>query len=160
MKYPPSIDIAWEELPKDPKERHEFFVDVFGKLLFWALNEAQDDVEALVEAKELREKLGRLAREPFELAAGKLAEEERKIAYKLVNEALCCFARRLLAVLSARGISHRMGQKHAIQFRLVLEVREIEDLGVAAEEVINRGGKKAFSSYWGRWLQLNLTRQP
>jgi uncharacterized protein YijF (DUF1287 family) len=46
----------------------------------------------------------------------------------------------------------KLGPEHAVVFRLVAEVRDIEHMEIAIEEVVNRDGKKAFASYWGRWL--------
>jgi hypothetical protein len=62
-----------------------------------------------------------------------------------------------LNVLTAQGISHPLGEQHAIRFRLVLEICEKFEMKVVAEEMINRNGEKSFSDYWGRWLNQNST---
>ena len=152
MNYPPPIETALADLPNDPKKRHDILVDIFGKYLLWAMNEALSRSDELVEMAEAREKLGRLFRQPYETAANLLSTEQRKAAAAVNRQTLSNFIQLLLGLFTAEGISHRLGQHHAIKFRLVMEICEIESMDVILEEVINRGGAKAFASYWGRWL--------
>jgi hypothetical protein len=155
MKYPPSIETSVEDLPNDPKARHQFLVDVFGRYLFWAMDESSNLVKSRVESKEARDQLERARRETYEKAANALTPEQQGMALALAREAVQILAKQFLAILEAHGISHRLGQEHAIRFRLIMEICETADMKVVFEEVINRGGEKAFASYWGRWLHQN-----
>jgi hypothetical protein len=155
MNIPPVIDRAYSDLPADPTERHRFLSDAFGKYLLWAMQKSEEDVKRLVESEPDREKMGRVPAQPFKRAAEALNHEQKQVTYALTREALALFARRLLGILTAQGVSHRLGTSHAIQFRLVLEIRDVENLDLIDEEVINRGGDRAFFTQWGRWLRQN-----
>jgi len=45
-----------------------------------------------------------------------------------------------------------MGDRHAVRFQLDMEIFDVESLEVVDRETINRGGKRFFADYWGRWL--------
>jgi len=66
--------------------------------------------------------------------------------------------KKLLLILAVQGITFRLGESHAIQFRLIAEVRDVENMNVVLEETINRGGERAFQNYWGRWLNQHSQR--
>ena len=55
MIYPPPIETVLTDLPNDPKDRHEVLVDIFGKYLLWAMNEALSRSNEMVESAEARE---------------------------------------------------------------------------------------------------------
>ena len=152
MEYPPPIETSFLALPQEASERHEFFVDIFGRYLFWALEKACERTEQLIKSDETRAKLGRVFQKPYLDAATQLSPEQQEIAIRLAQEPAQAFAKILLQVFQAQGITHRLGEDHAVRFRLILEVCDVRELTVALEEVINRGGEKAFSDYWGRWL--------
>lgn len=159
MKYPPPIETSLAELPEDPQKRHEFLVDVFGRYVFWAIDKALERSAALVDSPELRAKVGRIFREPYTKAAEQLTKEQQLIALGLAKDTVYSFAKELLGVLTAQGTSHLLGESHAIRFRLFLEICEAYDMNVVFEELINRGGEKAFFDYWGRWLNQHTKRE-
>jgi hypothetical protein len=154
MNRPPPIKTEFESLPKDPQERHEYLVDIFGHYIFWAMREALLKSKALVESSEMRSKLGSVFEKPYSEAA-KLTPEQQKIALELAAQTTESFAKNLLVILGSQGITFQLGKCHALQFRLTSEIRDVENMEIKMEEVINRGGEKAFISYWGRWLNQN-----
>jgi hypothetical protein len=137
------------------KIRHEFLVDAFGKYLFWAMSEAMQTSKVLVESSDERKKLGRVFQKVYTEAAEHLDPVQQKIAFDLAERIMEKFAQNLLLVFQARGITFRLGDEHAIQFRLTAEIHETENLEVVYEDVINRDGRKSFGDYWGHWLRLN-----
>lgn len=157
MNQPPKIETTFKDIPIASQERHEFFVDLFGRYLFWAMHEAMTKSRELVSSPESRVKLGRAFEQPYRNAAD-LAPEQREVAFNLARETMENAVKNILVILGAEGITFRLGEQHAVQFRLTSEVRDIEDLKVQLEEVINRGGERAFASNWGRWLRQNASQ--
>ena len=149
--------MPFENLPHDQSIRHEFLVDVFGRYLFWALKEAVEESKALVETPDARKKLGRVCEKPYSDFATKLNSEQQRIALDFTEQALQTFARGLLVILGAQGITFLLGERHAIQFSLTAEIRDIENMNILFEEEMNRGGRTAFTAYWGHWLNQNLS---
>lgn len=152
MNRPPAIKITLEQLPLNPAERHEVLVDIFGSHLLWAMKEALKNSRTLVESAEARQKLGRIMAAPYAEAASTLKSEDQQIAFRLAEASLQLFARNLLFLLESRGIALKLGDAHAIQYRLTEEICDVENVGVQVEEIINREGKKAFADYLGHWL--------
>ena len=57
-----------------------------------------------------------------------------------------------LALFTGKGDSERFGDDHAVNYRLVLEVKEVATDEVVEQVDINRKCKKVFYDYYGRWL--------
>lgn len=151
---PPVIQLRVSDLPKNPTARREALADIFGQYLFWARHAVLSRTKSLVTNPEARRTIaGKIFREPYDRAAT-LPSEQREIAFELVTEGIDCFANELLGLLSNEGVDLRLGEDHAIRFRLVIEICEAntEDEAVILEEPINRGGKRYFAGNWGRWL--------
>jgi hypothetical protein len=55
-------------------------------------------------------------------------------------------------MLSGQGFDDSIGANHVFRYRLEMEICDIKTGQVVYEEVLNRGGKKFFPEYWGRWL--------
>jgi hypothetical protein len=157
MSYPPVIESSPEQLPSDPEMLHEYLVDIFGRYLFWAMRDALRKTKTLVENPDERRKVGHLMQKAYSDASSNLNPEQQRIALDLANKTMESFAKNILAILTSQGITLRMAENHAIQFSLSLEIRDTEDLKLLLSEEINRNGKKAFMSYWGRWLNQNST---
>ncbi|MEQ8790922.1 MAG: hypothetical protein RIC55_31960 [Pirellulaceae bacterium] len=153
----PRFDVSFEELPSDPKMRHEALVDLFGEYLFWVRGQSMSRIRRLVESEEDRNKLGTLFRELFDAAAG-LSNEDRETAVKLAESAVGSFAGLFLTMVSGQGFDDNLGPNHVFRFRLDMEVCDAETGEVVFEETINRGGNKYFPEYWGRWLNRYGTK--
>ncbi|MFO0949528.1 MAG: hypothetical protein U1D30_27040 [Planctomycetota bacterium] len=147
----PKFSVSFEELPSDPKERHEALVDLFGEYVLWVREQAISRIRRLVESEEERNKLGTLFRDVFEDAAN-LPVKDRIIALRLVESAIGNFAGLFLTMMSGQGFDDSLGPNHVFRYRLDMEVCDVEKGEVVYEETINRGGKKFFPEYWGRWL--------
>ncbi|MBI1321660.1 hypothetical protein GC170_00515 [bacterium] len=153
MSYrrPPQFDIDFETLPPDPAERHEELVDVFGRYLFWLRNWSVSATQELAESEEARAKLGTIWRKKYdELAA--LTPEQRGIAFEIAEASVDRFIQLFLTMMADMGTDQRLGRDHAIRFNLEMEICDVENGEVVDQETINRGGKKFFANYWGRWL--------
>jgi hypothetical protein len=157
-KRPPKIDLKFSDLPADPKQRHEVLVDVFGQYIYWLRNWAIQEVCEVIESEEAREKLGTIRRRKYDTVAA-LNPEERFAACKFAEAATDRFIQLLLTMLSGTGEDQRLGDDHAIRFKLLMEILEVETAEVVLEETINRGGEKFFADYWGRWLN-RFGKQP
>jgi hypothetical protein len=55
-------------------------------------------------------------------------------------------------MLGGTGVDQRLGDEHAIRFKLDLEICRVDTHDVVEVETLNRGGKKFFGDYWGRWI--------
>src|SRR5688572_24812807 len=54
-------EASLESLPSDPKERHEAFIEIFGRQLFSLRNEVLQNTRAIVKApQEVRDRMGKL----------------------------------------------------------------------------------------------------
>lgn len=148
---PPQIDIDFADLPSDPRERHEVLVDLFGRYLFWLRNWTVSATRELAESEEARDKLGTIRRKKYdELAA--LTPEQQDVACKISEATVDRFIQLFLTMLAGTGVDQRLGNDHAIRFKLDMEICDVENVELVDQETINRGGKKFFAAYWGRWL--------
>jgi hypothetical protein len=150
-KRPPILDSNFSDLPADPKQRHEVLVDVFGQCIFWLRNLAIDELRELVESLDAREKLGTIRRRTYEAIVA-LSPEERYSAYKFAEAAMDRLTQLFLTMLSGAGVDQRLGNDHAIRFKLVMEILEVKNAEVVSQETINHGGERFFADYWARWL--------
>lgn len=155
---PPTIDKELTEFSQDAKTRHEEFVAIFGRYYFWLRSVIRDRVRQLTGSIEAREQLSSAFRGPYEQIAVICSEEQKAAAIGLADAGIDEFAKLLLSLLSATGVSHRLGKDHALRFRLVAEVCEVEEGKVVMQETINRGGTKHFADYWGEWLLAESKR--
>lgn len=156
MTRPPPIDVFLDQLPLDPKERHEALVEVFGQYVFWMRNFVLSDKRRLVELSAAREQLATLFREPFDRMA-ELEPDERVVAYQFAQECVDSFARELLRLLANSGFDLPLSDQNVVRFRLVMELCNGATGDVIDEEVLNRGGRH-FPDYWGRWLNRFAAR--
>lgn len=149
---PPSIKRELWEFSQDPKIKHEQMVDMFGFYFLWLRSAAHERVQHLIESPEARQRLAAAFRAPYERVATTLTCEQAKTAMQLADAAVDQFAKSVLSMLSAVGSSHRLGSAHSIQFKLDVEVRDLDANQLIMQETINRGGQKHFADYWGKWL--------
>ena len=147
---PLRIDITPSDLPSDPKERHQKYVDAFGEFIFWLRNWSLDASRHLIESSEAREALGTVRRRYYDGVA-QLTPEQREAALLIAQETLDGLLQRLTWALGDEGTDARLGQGHAYRFRVEMEIVDVATGEVVEVETINRGGK-FFGSYWGRWL--------
>lgn len=155
---PPTIETNFSELPSDSKERHEMLVDVFGRYLFWLRNWTVDATRQLSQNEETREKLGAMRRIKYdECSAFTLAQQET--VYKISEATVDRFIQLFLTMLAGASIDQRLGKDHAFQFKLDIEISNVDNGDVVEKATINRGGKKFFADYWGRWLNQFATSQ-
>src|SRR5436190_5666980 len=143
MNRPPAIDMPFDHLPFDPEDRHELMVDLFGVHFIWAIQEGMRKSVDFVESIDNRQRLGRIPAEPYEQLAEAFNTEQRKLIFSFAEKAIENAADEVLGLLTHQGIALPLGTEHAITFRLIMEIREKEDMNVVREEVINRDGKKA-----------------
>jgi hypothetical protein len=151
MTKPPEIAHGLEALSTDPKARHEELVDIFARYILWARELVIRSSTRLAESAEERERLGRLFRAPFE-RMGDLDTNQRIAAYEFMKACLDSFAREVLGIIGNEGLDLGLGIKHAVRFRLDIEICDVETGQVVETETISRGGEKFLPDYWGRWL--------
>ena len=148
---PPKFEVSFEDLPSDPEKRHEVLVDLFGEYMFWVREQAATRMRSLIESDEERSELGTLFWGVFEDAA-RLSDEERIVTIRLAESAISTFAGLFLTMIAGQGFDDSLGPRHVFRYRLDMEICDAETGQVVYEETINRGGKKFFPEYWGRWL--------
>lgn len=148
---PPGKTYDVMALSNEPRLRHEEIVDIFGQYLMWLRNWSITDSRMLVESRDQREQLATLGRQPYDEAA-ELSDDDRERAVRLAEATIDKFIQLFVRVMSHQGDDFELGTRHAVRFRLILEIVDIESGHVIEEELINRGGERHFADYWGRWL--------
>lgn len=148
---PPTFDFAFEDLPSDLKARHEVLVDLFGDYLFWVQRQALSRIHELIESETKRSELGSMFRGVYDQAAA-LKAEDREILMRLLKSGIASFAGLFLTMISGQGFDDTLGPNYVFRYRLDMEICDAETGEVVLEETINRGGRKFFPEYWGRWL--------
>ena len=150
---PMSVTATFEDLPLDPEARREAFVEFFGQHVFSTRNQRLAAIRGLVESAESRNRLGTIHRRPYE-AVRALDPTGQQAAIDLAQNAIDLFIQDLLRLLQNIGPDLRLGEDHALRYRLWLEVIDLadEEDPVVADELVNRDTKRALESYFGRWL--------
>jgi hypothetical protein len=152
MIHLPKPTISFVDLPSDPKQRHEAFVDAFGQYFFWIREETLYDTRQLVESADTRTEIGRLFRSAYERASI-LNGNDRETAFGLVEAAIDWFARLFLEMMADSGAENPVGSQYGLRFRLDVEICDAGATDhIIMAETINQGGTRLFPTYWGRWL--------
>lgn len=147
-------NLALDQLPADPQGRHEAFVEMFGRQVFCLRNDVLKQTRALIEAPQAhRDKMGSIYSKEY-TAAAHLSAEGQTAALDLCRKSVDAFLRDLLLLLAHSGMSVELplGPDHAFAFKLLVQVIDQDDGEVVEEHVVNEGGEKHFSDYYGRWL--------
>jgi hypothetical protein len=147
----PTLTSGYNDMPTEPAARTEAAVNVFGQHLFSARNQLVARLRRVIESDELRERLGTLHRKEFD-AASALPQAEREAALALARKAIDLYMQEVLILFTGTGDSLRFGDDHAVNYRLVLEVKEIASIELVEEFDVNRECKKPFYNYYVRWL--------
>jgi hypothetical protein len=148
---PPRIEINLADLPADPAERHEVLVDIFGRYIMWARDKSVSVNGVLIESEQSRKALGGIRRRKYDQLAA-LAADQQATACSIAEATVDRFIQLLLVILTGIGADQRLGEDHAFIFKLDVEIIDAMTLAIVERETINRGGKKVFAEYWGRWL--------
>jgi hypothetical protein len=142
---------SYESMPSEPSERREVAVEVFGQHLFSLRNQRLEALRRAVDESEVRGRMGSLHRREYETVA-ELAPEAREAALGLARKAVDLYMQDFLGLLTDIGCSLDFGPEHAVNYKLVLQVKAIESESVVEEFVVNRDCRKVFYEYYGRWL--------
>lgn len=140
--------------PTDPKQRHEAFIELFGRQVFALRNERLERIRALVEGpREERERIGSLHAQEYTAVADQ-PPAAREAALNLSRKAMDLFLQDLLGLFTYNGLSIdlRLGTDHAIAYELLLKVIGNLDRQPVEAHVVNKGGQKVFGEYYGRWI--------
>jgi hypothetical protein len=148
---PPSSKGSYETLPDEKQARNEAAVDVFGQHLLSLRNQLFDRVRQSVESDQARELLPTIKRQEYE-AVATLAPELREVALGLASKSVDLYIQGLLLLLSDIGSSLAFGPRHALNYRLVMEVKDSRSGTIVDEFTVNRDGRKTLANYHGRWL--------
>jgi hypothetical protein len=147
-------EASLENLPSDPKERHEAFIEIFGRQLFSLRNEVLQNTRAIVKApQEVRDRIGKLNSRQYTAVAG-LPEEAQEAALGLSRKAIDSFLQHLLMLFTHNGMSIEipLGTDHAIAYEILLKAIRKDNLEAVEEHIVNKDGAKVFSEYFGRWV--------
>jgi len=148
---PPTVKGSYDSLPGDTPARSEAAVDAFGQHLFSLRNQVLEGLRQYVESDVARARLPALSRREYDAVAA-LAPEGREAALGLSRRAVDSYIPGVLTLLTGTGDSLSLGPDHAINYRLVLEVKKVKTGAVAEEFTVNRNCRKALMDYFGRWL--------
>lgn len=148
---PIKIDIDFDSLPQDIIKRHEVMVDILGQYVMWLRNWSVDSSRRIVTTHGAANQLGAIRWKRYESVAA-LSPSEKDGACKFSEATVDRFIELLLTLFSATGTDQRLGTSHAIRFKLDMEILEVDSEEVVAVETLNRGGRKFFADYFGRWL--------
>lgn len=156
---PPEIIFDVRDLEKDSVKRHEALVDLLGQYIMWLRSSAIDRSRRIIGESDGKDWLGLVRWKRFEGVA-ELTSEEQAAACDFAEATVDRFIELLLTLFAGTGVDQRIGPCHAVRFRLDIEVLDVETGEVALSETVNRGGKKFFASYWGRWLNRATSVKP
>jgi hypothetical protein len=149
-----ALETSLENLPSDPKERHEAFIEIFGRQLFSLRNEALQSIRAIVKApQEARDRMGKLNSQEY-TAVAKLPEDMQEVALSLSRKAIDSFLQNLLLLFTYNGLSTdiALGADHAIAYEILLKAIRKDNLEAVEEHTVNKDSEKVFGQYLGRWL--------
>jgi hypothetical protein len=148
---PPTVSRSYDEMPTEAADRREAAVEFFGQHLFSLRNQLDDRLRRLIESAETRGRLGSLHRKEYEAVAA-LDPAGREAALALARKAIDNYLQDILALFTGTGDSLSLGHGHAINYRLILQVKEVGSDAVIEEFAINRECQKVFGQYYNRWL--------
>jgi hypothetical protein len=148
---PPTLTSTYKDMPTESANRMEAAIDVFGRHLFSLRNRLVDRLRRTIESDEVRKGIGKLHRKEYDAVAA-LAPAEREAALALARKTIDLYIQYVLTLFTGTGDSNRYGDDHAVNYRLVLEVKEVATDEVVEQFDINRNCKKVFYDYYGRWL--------
>jgi hypothetical protein len=143
-----------ESLPADPKERHEAFIDIFGRQLFSLRNEVLQNTRAVVKAPQAaRDRMGKFNSQEYS-AVAKLPEDTQEAAFGLSRKAVDSLLQHLLMLFTHNGLSIdiALGSDHAIAYEILLKAIRKDNRECVEEHAVNKDGQKVFGEYYGRWL--------
>lgn len=146
--------LTLDSLPTDAKQRHEAFIEIFGRQVFSIRNEILEGTQALIEAPQaVRDEMGTIYSKEY-TAASQLSANDRQVTLNLARKTVDSFLRKVLLLLTHNGTSTDLafGPQHAIAYKLLLQVIQKADLLSVEEHTVNDGGEKVFYEYYGRWL--------
>lgn len=147
----PTVTNAYKDMPTDQAARMEAAVEAFGQHLFSLRNQLVERLRRVIETEEVRKRLGSLHRKEYDAVAA-LALPGRDAALSLARKTIDLYMQDILTLFTGTGDSLRFGYEHAINYRLILQVKEVQSDEVVEEFDINRECKKVFYEYYGRWL--------
>jgi hypothetical protein len=143
-----------EDLPSEPKERHEAFIEIFGRQLFSLRNEVLQSTRGVVKAsQEARDRMGKL-NSPEYTAVAEMPEDMQEAALALSRKAVDLLLQHLLMLFTYNGLSIdiALGSDHAIAYEILLKAIRKDNLEAVEEHVVNKDGERVFGEYFGRWL--------
>jgi len=148
---PPTVRSSYDEMPTEAADRDEAAVELFGQHLFSLRNQLIERLRQVIESAETRRRLGFLHRKEYDAVAA-LAPEGREAAWALARKAVDLYLQDVLALFTGTGDSLSFESGYAINYRLILQVKEVSSDEVVEEFEINRKCQKVFYEYYGRWL--------
>jgi hypothetical protein len=151
QNQPPQIAVEYDQLPQDAKARHEMLVDVLGQYVLWLRNWSIDSSRKVIATADANERLGTVRWKRYEGVAA-MPPEQQQAALQLAEATVDRFVQLFLTLLSGTGVDQRIGNDHAVRFKLDLEIVDVETENIVETATVNRGGQKFFADYWGRWL--------
>ncbi len=151
LRSPPSVTSVYQAMPTDEGERKEAAVELFGQHLFFLRNQLVESLRRVIESSDFRKRLGSLHRKEYDAVAA-LPAADREAAFDLARKSIDLYLQEVLTLFTGIGDSMRFGSAHAINYRLVLQVKEVSSDEVVEEFDVNRECEKVFYEYYGRWL--------
>lgn len=151
MIAPPVFPFDLGSLPDDDRVRHEKLVELFGDYMMWIRKQTLKHADSSTSSIENCQSIASVSREPYEAIAN-MNPEDRQKALAFAKIAVDTYARIFLTVLAGTGDDQKLGDQHSAKFRLNLEIHDVASGELVVDETVNRGGKKFFPEYWGRWI--------
>jgi hypothetical protein len=146
-----TLSIDFDGLPEDVAGRREALLEAFAEQLFRARNGRVAAVGRLLTESAARDALGTIHAKAYNELA-RFGPDVASPGAGVAKAALDNYIHHLLAIFTNIGSDVRIGPQHALRYRLVAEVIDVETHEVIEETVINRDTEKALMSYFGRWL--------
>lgn len=147
----PKVKTSYSEMPVAATDRKEAAVELLGQHLFYLRNHLVERLHTRIESEESRKQIASMHRKELD-AVGALQPAEREAALGLAQKAIDLYLQEILTLFTGTGDSLAYGLEHAINYLLILQVKNVKSDRVVEEFEVNRKGKKVFGEYFGRWL--------
>jgi hypothetical protein len=137
-------------LPSEAGDRLERLLEIFGHHLVWSRNVVLSRIKDRLSSPEKRRTLSDEARAVYDNLASSDANEQLLLEFvKEGTDLLLCY---LLGLFANIGSDLQLDDRHAIWYKVILEISDIDSRDVVEEQVLNRDQKQFLPDYLASWL--------
>lgn len=148
----PNIQSSFEMLPSDESDRLESLLEIFGHHLVWSRNMVLSTIKDRLSSSDERRALSNDILAVYENVSTR-SNEQQELLMEIVKESTDLLLWNLLALFTNIGPDLKLDEAHAIWYKVILQISDIDSRDVVEEKVINRGKKHFLPDYLPKWLE-------